>query len=181
MNLISRVTLAALASILTACGGGGGDNNGASAGIGLPSCLSAEEIALVGQINATRTGGGKAALPVDTRLVQTSRKNAEQYIATGGNLATSFLFDRGYGETGFTGTSGSDFTSASEFWTAFLADANANPTLPSGKIKTDLTSDTPTAPIHLGIGEVVQTNGKHTFSFILGDTAGAAVNGTCTP
>jgi hypothetical protein len=171
MNSINKMTLGALALILTACGGGGGGGDSGPAGPTLPACLSAEEVSLVGQLNTTRAGVGKAALPVDTRLVQTARKNAQTYL-TNGSLA-GFDFGGTYGYTGIGGTSGSDFASASEFWTAFLAQVGGVVAL-QDFVKSD-------TPKHVGVGVVDQANGKHTYSFIIGSDPGAAVNGTCTP
>jgi len=159
--------------LLAACGGGGGGGDGGPAS---PlACLTAQEAALANQINAARVAGGKPALALDTRLVQTSRHDAEQRFTTGG-LAT-FDFGGLYAyPTGFTGTAGPGFQSGTEFWTAILNSTDASlMTLES----TVTSSDT---PVHLGVGEFNEPGGTHSYAMLLGSGPGAAqTTGSCAP
>src|SRR5215831_7426157 len=80
-----------------------------------PQCATAEEAALMNEINATRTAAGKPPLPFDTRLMQAARQDAQQFAANG---VKNFEFGGkyGYGGTSFVGGASSGFSSASDFW-----------------------------------------------------------------
>jgi hypothetical protein len=164
--------------VLAACGGGGPGSAVSHDNTPTPdatsTCLNAEEIALMNQVNATRTTAGKPALPFDTRLVQAARQDAQQFAAMGvKNFEVGKKY--GYGGTSFVGYADAGFPSAAAFW------AQAQKT--AGTAITDpLTLDTPFAPRHMGIGTLDQSGGLHTYALVLGADPGAAMtSGSCDP
>jgi len=172
----SRIVIAAWFSLfLAGCGGGPGSaasHNAAPAPAATATCFTAEETALMSQINATRTAAGKPALPFDTRLIQAARQDAQQFAATG---VKNFEFGAkyGYGGTSFAGGADAGFASASDFWAREQQTAGTGITDP-------LTKDSPFAPKHVGVGATDDSGGMHTYALVLGADPGPAVsNGSC--
>src|SRR5262245_16616326 len=134
-----------------------------------PQCATAEETALMNEINATRTAAGKPPLPFDTRLMQAARQDAQQFAATG---VTNFEFGGkyGYGGTSFVGGADSGFASAADFWMQEQRTAGTGLTDP-------LTRDAPFEPRHVGVG-----NQDQTYALVIGADPGPAMTtGSCDP
>lgn len=175
--VLGILVLVGASLVLAACGGGGPGSNasqgGAPAAAPAAACFSAEEAALMDQINATRTAAGKGALQFDTRLIQAARQDASQFAANG---VKNFEFGRkyGYGGTSFVGYANAGFATAADFWTQAQKAAGTG-------ISDPLTKDSPFAPKHIGVGTLDQSDGTHTYAFVLGADPGPAVNGSCDP
>jgi hypothetical protein len=134
-----------------------------------PQCATAEESALMDQINATRTAAGKLPLPFDTRLMQAARQDAQQFAASG---VKNFEFGGkyGYGGTSFVGGADAGFPSAADFWASEQRTAGTAITDP-------LTKDAPFEPRHIGVGNVDQT-----YALVLGSDPGPTMSsGSCDP
>jgi hypothetical protein len=162
--------------VLSACGGGGPgsavSHDAAPAPAATATCFTAEETALMNQVNATRTAAGKPALPFDTRLIQAARQDAQQFAATG---VKNFEFGAkyGYGGTSFAGGADTGFSSAADFWTREQQTAGTGMTDP-------LTKDSPFVPRHIGVGATDDSGGTHTYALVLGADPGPAMsNGSC--
>lgn len=177
-NTGSRITGVLILAVvaLAACGGGGPGSNVSGGGTAPApaACLNSEEASLMDQINSMRTAAGKAALPFDTRLIRAARQDASQFSATG---VKNFEFGRkyGYGGTSFVGYANAGFQTAADFW------AQAQQVAGTG-LADPLAKDSPFAPKHIGVGTLDQSDGMHTYAFVLGSDPGAAVaNGSCDP
>jgi hypothetical protein len=159
--------------VLAACGGGGPgsavSHDAAAAPAATAACFTAEEIALMNQVNATRTSAGKPALPFDTRLIQAARQDAQQFGTTG---VRNFEFGAkyGYGGTSFAGVADTGFQSAADFWVRAQKSAGTAITDP-------LSKDAPFVPRHIGVGAQGQT-----YALVLGSDPGPTMTtGSCDP
>ena len=153
---------------LAACIGGAPGSNVSPPAL-TATCFTAEETALMNQVNTTRTAAGKPALAFDTRLIQAARQDARQFAATG---VRNFEFGAkyGYGGSSFVGGADAGFGSAADFWAQEQRTAGTGITDP-------LTKDTPFEPRHIGVGNLDQT-----YALILGADPGPAMSsGSCDP
>ena len=136
-----------------------------------PACLTAFERELATIINAERADSGRAALAVDTRLVQAARHTAEERAAGNNSF---FDFGSAYGYTGSVGTTGMGAFTAGEFWTAVR-------TAPDQELARAAALSASSR--HLGIGALESSPGiTAAIAFVIGTAPGAATTeGSCIP
>jgi len=153
------------ANLLVACSSDSGDPADE-----YPACLTSFERELAVIINAERADSGRAALVVDTRLVQAARHTAAERAA--GN-ATFFDFGS-YGYQGFAGTAGLGALTPAEFWTAVR-------TQPDQEVARAAALSATTR--HLGVGTLESSPGTtEAVAILLASGSQAAVtDGSCVP
>ena len=162
--------LTVLPLLMVACGDGGSGPGEDEVDV-YPACLTPFERELATIINAERADSGRAALEVDTRLVQAARHTAAERAA--GN-ATFFDFGAAYGYTGTAGTAGIGAFTAAGFWTAIR-------TQPDQEVAR--ASALSASSRHLGVGTLETSPGTtEAIAFLVGTRSGATVtDGSCIP